>query len=123
MATPMPVITGEGGQKYGGTLKFATVDFGAMDPAIMGLSTGSSIYSNHTYDNLTEPWYDGSIVNRLAEEWTANDDFSVYTIDLRDGVTFHDGTPLTSADVKFTFDRILDEKNSIPSIRRNRLYY
>ncbi len=114
VATPIPVIVGEGGQRYGGTLKFGTVDFGAMDPAIMGLSTGSAMYSNHTYDNLTEPWYDGAIVNRLAENWSANEDLSVYTIDVRDGVTFHDGSPLTSADVKFSFDRILDEATASP---------
>ena len=114
VATPIPVIVGEGGQRYGGVLKYAAVDFGAMDPAIMGLSEGSAMYSNLTYDNLTEPWYDGSIVNRLAEEWSANDDMSVYTINVRDGVTFHDGSPLTSADVKFSFDRILDEETASP---------
>ena len=114
VATPMPVITGAGGQKYGGTLKFGTVDFGAMDPAIMGLSTGSGMYSNHAYDSLTEPWYDGAIVNRLAETWSANDDLSVYTFNLRQGVTFHDGSDLTSADVKWTFDRIADETTASP---------
>ena len=114
LATPIPVIVGEGAQRYGGILKYAAVDFGAMDPAIMGLSEGSAMYSNLTYDNLTEPWYDGSIVNRLAEEWSANEDMSVYTINVRDGVTFHDGSPLTSADVKFSFDRILDEATGSP---------
>ena len=53
VATPIPVVVGAGGQRYGGILKFGTVDFGAMDPAIMGLSTGSAVYSNHAYDNLT----------------------------------------------------------------------
>jgi len=114
VATPMPVITGAGGQQYGGTLKLGIIDFGAMDPSIMGLSEGSAIYSNHTYDNLTEPWYDGGIVNRIAETWSANDDLSVYTINVRQGVTFHDGSALTSADVKWTFDRIMDETTASP---------
>ncbi len=114
VATPMPVITGAGGQQYGGTLKLGIIDFGAMDPSIMGLSEGSAIYSNHAYDNLTEPWYDGGIVNRLAETWSANDDLSVYTINVRQGVTFHDGSALTSADVKWTFDRIMDETTASP---------
>ena len=91
IATPAPVQIAVGGQNYGGTLKIGTVDFGTMDPALMGLSTGSAQYSNLAYDNLTEPWYDGSIMNRLAEEWSASDDLSVYTIKTRQGVTFHDG--------------------------------
>lgn len=114
IATPVPVVVGAGGQRYGGILKFGTVDFGAMDPAIMGLSSGSAVYSNHTYDNLTEPWYDGAIVNRIAETWSGNDDLSVYTINVRQGVTFHDGSALTSADVKWTFDRIQDETTASP---------
>ena len=75
VATPeaLTITAGSGTQNYGGTLKVGTVDFGTMDPALMGLSTGSAIYSNLAYDNLTEPWYDGSIMNRLAKEWSASD--------------------------------------------------
>ena len=84
----------------------------------MGLSTGSAQYSNLAYDNLTEPWYDGSIMNRLAEEWSASDDLSVYTIKTRQGVTFHDGKALTSADVKYTFDRILNPDTASPLLEQ-----
>ena len=118
IATPEPVQIAVGGQNYGGTLKIGTVDFGTMDPALMGLSTGSAQYSNLAYDNLTEPWYDGSIMNRLAEEWSASDDLSVYTIKTRQGVTFHDGKALTSADVKYTFDRILNPDTASPLLEQ-----
>jgi peptide/nickel transport system substrate-binding protein len=47
----------------------------------------------------------------LATGWTISDDGRVYTFTLRDGVTFHDGTPLDAAAVKFNFDRMLDENN------------
>jgi peptide/nickel transport system substrate-binding protein len=46
----------------------------------------------------------------LAESWEISDDGLVYTFHLHQGVTWHDGAPLTSADVKFTFDRMI-EKN------------
>lgn len=41
----------------------------------------------------------------LATEWTASPDNKVFTFTLRQGVTFHDGTPFTSAAVKASFDR------------------
>ncbi|PRC46912.1 ABC transporter substrate-binding protein, partial [Mycobacterium sp. ITM-2017-0098] len=41
----------------------------------------------------------------LATEWTASPDNKVFTFKLREGVTFHDGTPFTSAAVKASFDR------------------
>ena len=43
----------------------------------------------------------------LAESWNVSSDGLVYTFKLRPNVLFHDGTPLTSADVKATFDRLL----------------
>ena len=45
----------------------------------------------------------------LAEEWEFSDDGLTLTISLRDGVTFHDGSALDSADVAATLERILDE--------------
>jgi peptide/nickel transport system substrate-binding protein len=46
----------------------------------------------------------------LAEKWTASPDNLSYTLTLRDGVTWSDGTPFTSADVLFTFAAIYDAK-------------
>ncbi len=49
-----------------------------------------------------EPW--------LAESWTAGADGLTYTLNLRQGVTYSDGTPFTSADVLFAFRAIYDER-------------
>ncbi|RPJ76480.1 MAG: ABC transporter substrate-binding protein [Acidobacteria bacterium] len=49
-----------------------------------------------------EPW--------LAESWSASADGLTYTLHLRQGVTFSDGTPFTSADVLFAFRAIYDER-------------
>jgi len=43
----------------------------------------------------------------LATSWTVSDDGRSVTFKLRDGVKWHDGTPFTSADVKYTFEEIL----------------
>lgn len=45
-----------------------------------------------------------AIEGELAESWELNEDATQYTIHLRDGITWHDGEPFTSADVKFTVE-------------------
>jgi ABC-type transport system substrate-binding protein len=49
-----------------------------------------------------EPW--------LAEKWTTSSDGRTITLTLRDGITFSDGAPFTSADVLFTFQALYDPK-------------
>jgi peptide/nickel transport system substrate-binding protein len=48
---------------------------------------------------------------RLAESWSANQDGSVWTFKIRDGVTFHDGTQMTADDVAATFNLHADPAN------------
>jgi peptide/nickel transport system substrate-binding protein len=48
----------------------------------------------------------------LAESWKGTDDAKSYTFTLRDGVTFSDGTPLTSADVVFSLNRLKNLQGS-----------
>jgi len=45
----------------------------------------------------------------LATDWEISGDGTEYTFHLRDGVTFHDGTPFNAEAVKFNFDRMLNE--------------
>ena len=46
----------------------------------------------------------------LAESWTISPDNLTYTLKLRDGLTWSDGVPFTSADVLFTFQAIYDAR-------------
>ena len=52
-----------------------------------------------------------SIVPRLAASWDWSQDGRTLTFHLRPGVRFHDGTPLTSADVLYTYERLIDPKS------------
>ena len=60
---------------------------------------------------------DAGIVPELATSWAWSDGGKTLTFKLRDGVTWHDGKPFTSADVKCTFDMI-QEKGTV-RLRKN----
>jgi peptide/nickel transport system substrate-binding protein len=63
------------------------------------------------YDTLAEPDKDtGKIVPALATSWSVSDDNLSWTFNLKSGVTFHNGDAFTSADVKATFERVMDEE-------------
>jgi peptide/nickel transport system substrate-binding protein len=47
---------------------------------------------------------------QLATSWSSNKEGTVWEFKLRRGVKFHDGTPLTAADVVYSFQRLLDPK-------------
>lgn len=67
--------------------------------AISGITVVRAIY-----DPLTAPNADGKIVPYLAESVVPDDDYTQWTITLRDGVVFHDGTPLTADVVRNNLD-------------------
>lgn len=61
------------------------------------------------YDTLMQIDADGNPQPWLAESVTANDDLTEYVITLTEGVSWHDGEPLTADDVKFTFDYFIEQ--------------
>jgi peptide/nickel transport system substrate-binding protein len=61
------------------------------------------------YGTLTELDADLEVVPGLAESWQVSEDGRTLTMALRTGVTFADGSPFDSADVKASLDRIRDE--------------
>ncbi|NYG59900.1 peptide/nickel transport system substrate-binding protein [Nocardioides daedukensis] len=99
-----------GDVKKGGTLSFAGYGEPAvLDPAetIVAGSTGG-LEMAAIYDVLMRWDSEANTVEpQLAESLEPNEDFTTWTLKLRDGVKFSDGTPLDSAAVKFSLDRYL----------------
>jgi peptide/nickel transport system substrate-binding protein len=108
--------TSEGTPKQGGRLRIAYVGAGdaeQMDPTL-GYATIDNTRSNQLYDRLARPAPDLSLQLELAESIEPNADASEWTIRLRDGVTWHDGSPLTTDDVLYTLRRHADKKTGSP---------
>jgi peptide/nickel transport system substrate-binding protein len=82
-----------------------------------------SIPMGPAYNNLVvfDPHDYPQIIGDLAKSWTVSDDHSTYTFKLHEGVKFHDGSDLTSADVKASWDRIISPPEGVVSPRRS--YY
>ncbi|HEX2441879.1 MAG TPA: ABC transporter substrate-binding protein, partial [Methylomirabilota bacterium] len=82
-----------------------------LDPQLVP-ALSRSRRSPLTYNQLVRFEPDMTPVPELAESWTTSADGLTWTFKLRQGVKFHDGQELTSADVKFTFDRLLEKSAS-----------
>jgi peptide/nickel transport system substrate-binding protein len=106
--------------KRGGTLEFA----------ISAETPHYDCHGSDTYATLhfAAPFYSTllrfnldrfpEVQGDLAESWTVAPDLTSYTFKLHDGVTFHDGQPLTSADVKATYDRLRNPPQGVVSTRK-----
>jgi peptide/nickel transport system substrate-binding protein len=66
-----------------------------------------------------DPYHYPKIIGDLATEWKVAPDGLTYTFKLHQGVKFHDGSPLTSVDVKATYDKIVFPPQGVRSIRKN----
>jgi len=66
----------------------------------------------NVFDTLVEPDANLEMKPALAESWTVSPDQLTWTFRVRGGVTFHDGSPFTAADVVYSYRRIVDEKLS-----------
>ncbi len=106
--TPTPEPTAA--PKMGGTLIAASVtDAKGIDPHTATNFTAFRIIEL-TYDTLLNFDQNLKVVPDLADSWEWSADGLTLTMHLHPGVKFHSGNPLTSEDVKWSFNRILDEK-------------
>ncbi len=89
----------------GGTLRAAMQPIVNTDPIAIS-SDSEVLVANHVYDYLVDIDALSNVVPRLATSWTASGDGLTYTFQLAEGVTWHDGSPFSAADVVWSFDRL-----------------
>lgn len=103
-AAPAPAVRGTPGigtgtPKRGGTLTFGvSSEIDGFNPWSSHFDATGIVYANAVFDTLTKTTRDGGWVPYLAQAVTPNVDRTQWTIRLRSGVVFHDGSPL-DADV------------------------
>ena len=66
-----------------------------------------------------DPYQYPKVIGDVATEWKITPDGLTYTFKIRHGIRFHDGSPLTAADVKATYDKIVSPPADVLSIRMN----
>ena len=109
----------EGTPVPGGSVVFGmTQDLASLDPH-PETDAGTRDVVFNLYEGLVKPASDGSLVPAVASDYTISDDAKTFTFTLRDGITFHDGTPVTVEDVKYSIDRyaeIQGESSAFPML-------
>ncbi|MGH3250251.1 MAG: ABC transporter substrate-binding protein [Trebonia sp.] len=84
---------------------------GAMNPVTVD-DIGGIAMLGQTGEYLCVSQQDLTLKPGLATKWSANATADVWTFDIRQGVKFHDGTPLTADDVVYTFKLHTNPKGS-----------
>ncbi len=101
-------VSGQGdAPRYGGAVVVAvSADPGGLNPAVT-TQGGVHLICASIFSGLVAHDFNLNPVPDLAERWEVSPDGRTYTFHLAPGAEFHDGAPLTSEDVRFTFEQLL----------------
>ncbi|MGM7666395.1 ABC transporter substrate-binding protein [Microbacterium sp. A93] len=105
-------LTGAAGSSAG-PVRGGVIEYGHLQEpnCIFGGWIQENFTARQVLDNLVSATEDGSVVPWIATGWEVSADQKVWTLELRDDVTFTDGTPLDAEAVAYNFDYWLDGGN------------
>jgi peptide/nickel transport system substrate-binding protein len=95
--------------RSGGTLRVGALGRASAitrDPHGTQANESDYLIISLVYDTLTVPGAKPNTVPRLASSWKASDDLKTWTFTIAKGAKFHDGTPVTAADVVWSLQRL-----------------
>lgn len=102
--------------KPGGTLKlgFGISQIPNLDPAKVNLGIVAGEIVSNIFSSLVQFDPQLGLIPDLAETWTVSEDGLQYSFTLREGLTFHNGDPLTAHDLVYTYERNIDPAFASP---------
>ena len=107
--TTAPAATTAGAPS--GTLRYANADFSSesVDPVVVGPQWYNTLFDTMlTYDQQ------GNVVGNAVETYSLSDDGLTWTFNVRKGIKFHNGDPVTSADVVFSIQHFGSKESTNP---------
>lgn len=102
--------------KKGGTLVEGIVGTPRFINPLLAVTNADKDMVALLYSGLMKLGPDGMLIPDMAESITISDDGLIYNVVLREGLTFHDGTPVTADDIIFSVSRIQDPLLKSPLI-------
>ncbi|MGH2359839.1 MAG: ABC transporter substrate-binding protein [bacterium] len=114
LLTGQQITDAQGGPRYGGTLRAGMqTDPVGLDPHLSTATATRNMMEN-VFDTLVMVSSEGRYAPGLAESWTVSADGITWTFALRRNVKFHNGRPMTAADVVYSINRIRDPSTKSP---------
>jgi len=106
--------------QQGGELRwgFGLGQIPTLDPAQVNLGVVAGELLSNIFSGLVQFDEELGIVADLAEDWTVSEDGLEYIFNLRSGLTFHNGDPLTAEDLVFTCERTTDPDFASPQANK-----
>ena len=109
--------------KRGGTLQVGLVGGSAateqLDPNTSTVSSLDLARHQNVFSKLADFDANGKVFPQLAASFEPNKNATSWTVKLKQGVTWHDGSPLTADDVVYSLQRVLDPANKLDSASGN----
>lgn len=91
----------------------------SLDPTRDATASIATILRDNLYEGLVRLDGSGKLVPQLAQSWDVSPDGTNVTFHLVDNAKWHDGTPFTAQDVKFSWDRAADAGTQPPNPHRD----
>lgn len=98
--------------RRGGSFRLATPSPAGDPGPLTVIDTGGAHMLCTTGEYLCESLPTGEILPKLATSWEHNEDASIWTFSIQEGVIFHDDSPMTAEDVAATFNSQLGDEGS-----------